>query len=193
MSSLLLLLTTTCETLDHLNHMATLLHSQLHGFLIQGQLFKLLSIQQLDSSHFAMRAHLSTQACELYDTVKALKRKQIRVHRKQIKVTYPIGKTSCCQSAGHYESKHTHSACCEGNIEIWFLMPAGEIYFEIKEFIQSQVTTGWSHFVVFLKSLCRKCVTVVSVFDVWLRRRLTCCSVVWAYHGVLCRILPTTG
>lgn len=174
--------------------MATLLDSQRHVFLIQGRFSKLLSIQQRDSSQFAMHAHTSTQACELYDTVsvKALKRKQIRVHRKQIKVTYPISKISCCQSAGHYDSKHTHSACCEGNIEIWFLMPAGEMYFEVKEFIQSQVTTGWSHFVVFLKSLCTKCVTVVSVLDVWLRKCLICCTVVWASHGMLRRILPTT-
>jgi len=141
-----------------------------------------------------MYVHLSTYAHELYDTVsvKILKRKQIHVHRKQIKVAYPIIKTSCCQSARHYDSKHTHSIYCEGNIEIWFLTPAGEKYFKIKELIQSQVTTGWSHFVVFLKSLGRKCTTVVCILDAWLRNCLTCCLIVWAYHGVLCRILPTT-
>lgn len=92
-----------------------------------------------------MLAHLGTRTHELYDiaSVKTIERKKIYVNKYKLHIpsVRQVSLSSCCQCAGPYDSKYTHSTSCEGNIEIQVLMPLAEIHFEIKKPIQSQVTT----------------------------------------------------
>lgn len=148
--------------------------SQPHGItsgLLAARLFNTQRTFQTDGhltvqlNKSTMFAHLGTCAHELYETVsvKTIERKKIYVNKYKLHIpsVRQISLSSCCQRAGPYDSKYTHSTSCEGNIEIRVLTPLAEIHFEIKEPIQSQVTTVWSHSVVFLRILGRKCTTAV--------------------------------
>lgn len=56
--------------------------------------------------------------------------------RKQIKTAYNMSKTSCCQSAGQYDSKHTHSAAVKEILKSDFSRQRRKYIFEIRVYAE---------------------------------------------------------